>query len=519
MSSVPAPRTLIGHPRGLFVLFFAEMWERFSYYGMRGLLILYLTKHFLFADDHANLVYGAYTSLVYIMPVIGGWLADRWLGGRKAVLFGGALIALGHFTLAIEGPGDDPVYVDLFFLALSFIIVGTGFLKANISTIVGTLYARDDARRDPAFTIFYMGINLGTIIGSLACGYLGERVGWRYGFGAAGIGMLLGLLVFVVFRRELLGRSEPPDPAWLRARTGGLPREAWIYLSSILGVIGIWWLLQHQALVGSLLAIAGAILVAYILFVAVRRLPPRERDRIVAAIVLILSSILFWALFEQGGSSLNLFTDRRVDRTLLGFDIPASMFQSLSGFWIVTMAPVLAGLWTWLGKHGWEPSTLAKFGLGIAQLGIGFLVLVGGTLAAGPALTPAIYIILIYFFHSTGELCLSPVGLSAMTKLALPQMAGLMMGAWFMALGAGNFSAGLIAAATGGKGATPETVLDVYTRVSWIAIGVGVVMILLARPFARLMHLDRLGEDQALPGMRELVEPDAAGIATQVKRA
>lgn len=506
-------RTLLGHPRGLFVLFFAEMWERFSYYGMRALLVLYLTKHFIFGDGQANLTYGAYTALVYITPVIGGWLADRYLGGRKAVLFGGILISIGHFCLAVEGPeGATGRYLDFFFLGLAFVIVGTGFLKANISAIVGTLYRRDDMRRDPAYTIFYMGINLGAFLGALVCGALGETVGWAYGFGAAGIGMVLGLIVFVAFRRDLLGRSEPPSATVLAERVAGLPREWWIYLGAVAGVIVAWFLVQNSALVGNLLGLFGAALVAYVIYTSVRHLPKVERDRIFAALALIVGSILFWALFEQQGSSFNLYTDRRIDRVFLGVTIPASVFQSVNSFWIITMAPIIAWIWTFLGKRGWEPSAPAKFGLAMIQMGLAFLVLVAGALAAGPNLTPVVFLFLFYLFASTGELCLSPVGLSAMTKMALPQMAGLLMGTWFFATAMGNYAAGLIAAATGSEHAGVDQVLGVYTKAGWMGVGIGVVFLLIARPFGRLMHLDTLGQaDHVLAGDSDLAEPAAAG--------
>jgi proton-dependent oligopeptide transporter, POT family len=509
--------TFLGHPRGLFVLFFTEMWERFSYYGMRALLVLYLTKHFLFGDDRAYLIYGAYTALVYITPVIGGYLADRYLGQRKAVLFGAILLTFGHFLMAFEGQGGQTrLALAVFYLALSFIIMGVGFLKANISTIVGALYPRDDRRRDPAFTIFYMGINLGAALGALVAGYLGEVYGWAYGFGSAGVGMLLGLIVFTWGRPALLGRGEPPEPAALREPVAGVSREWAIYIGALIGVLVVWQLVQHQALVGTLLGVAGGALVLYILYTSVRLLAPVDRDRIFAAMALILFSILFWALFEQAGSSLNIFTDRRVDRSMLGVEVPASVFQSLNSIYIVLLAPVFAALWTALGKRNLEPSAPAKFGLAMIQLGLGFLVLVAGALASGAAPTPVIFIFLIYLLHTTGELCLSPVGLSAMTKMALPRMVGLIMGTWFFASATGNFAAGLIARATGGgKDVGLERVTDVYTTVGWLAIAAGVLIVLISPLFRRLMHLDTLGADEAaLAGRPEIGEPAAAGLRT-----
>ena len=499
---VPADaKTFLGHPRGLYLLFFAEMWERFSYYGMRAILIFYLTKHFLFGDEPAYAIYGSYTSLVYISPVIGGYLADRYLGARKAVLVGGVFIALGHLTIAlVEGPaGTQGGYLNGFYLGLASIIVGTGFLKANISVLVGALYPRDDRRRDPAFSIFYMGMNIGAWIGPILVGILGERVGWSWGFGAAGIGMLAGLVMFVLFAKELHGAGEPPAPERLRARTAvGLSQELLIYLAALVGVGLCWLLIRNNGVVGWLLIAISALTVLLVLHRAVFTLPRLERDRILAALYLIALSPVCWALFEQAGSSLNIFTDRRVDRHLFGWEVPASVFQSVNAVWIITLAPVLAGLWTWLGRRGWEPSAPFKFAIALILIGMGFLILVAGAGRDG-ALTPMIFIILLYLFHSLGELCFSPVGLSSMTRLSLPSMAGLMMGTWFLALAAGNFTASLIAQATGGADAGPDLVLQVYTRLAWWTIALGVVALPLSLLVKRLMHLDRLNESEPLP--------------------
>ncbi|MBA4766716.1 MAG: peptide MFS transporter [Porphyrobacter sp.] len=484
--------TFLGHPKGLFVLFFAEMWERFSYYGMRALLIFYLTKHWLFDDAQAGVIYGAYTALVYITPVLGGYLADKYLGQRKAVTYGAVLLTFGHFLMGFEGNGGQAAAsLNIFWLALAFILVGSGFLKANISVIVGQLYPRTDVRRDGAYTIFYMGINLGAFLGSLLCGYLGETYGWAYGFGAAGFGMLLGLIVFTVFKPLLLGRGEPPI-----ALTKGT--EWGLYGLGILSVGACWWMVQNQSVVGTLLGVCGAALVAYVLFTAVVKLPREDRDRIFAAMFLIIGSILFWALFEQAGSSLNLYTDRHVDREFLGIEWPASTFQSINAMYIVLLAPIFATLWTWLGRRGLEPSAPAKFGLALMQLGAGFLVLVAG--AATGQMTPVIFIFLIYLLHTTGELCLSPVGLSAMNRLAPAHMASLIMGTWFFASATGNFAAGLIAAATGseaasGEGAGKEVVLGVYSQIGWIAIAVGAGVLVISPLIRKLMHLDTLKDD------------------------
>lgn len=476
-----------GHPKGLYMLFFAEMWERFSYYGMRALLIFYLTQHWLFNESASNVVYGAYISLVYITPVLGGWLADQYIGQRKAVLFGAILLTFGHFLMAFEGTGgqNDPT-INIFWLALAFIIVGSGFLKANISVLVGQLYPRTDIRRDGAYTIFYMGINVGAAVGAIIAGYLGIVKGWEYGFGAAGLGMLLGLIVFIFGKPLLLGKGEPARP--LTNKT-----EMTVYGVGIAGVAVMWVLIQYQSLVGGLMLIAGLVLLAYVLLAAAK-LEKEPRERIFAAIFLIALQPLFWGLFEQGGGSLNLFTNNFIDMQ----GVPAPIFQSINPIYIILLAPLFAGLWTWLGRKGLEPSTPAKFGLGLVQLGFGFLVLVWGAATVGiDAKIPVIFLFGIYLFHTTGELCLSPVGLSAMNRLSPKHLASLIMGAWFFATAGGGYVAGMIGAATGGEdGAmTRQGALDVYWTIGSIAIGVGVVVILVARFVTKYMHLDTLTDD------------------------
>ncbi|MXO96820.1 MFS transporter [Erythrobacter aquimaris] len=504
---------VLGHPKGLFLLFMAEMWERFSYYGMRALLIFYLIQHWMFAEDKAYVIYGAYTALVYIAPVVGGYLADQYIGQRKAVLFGAVLLTFGHFFMAFEGSGGqaDPM-INVFWLALALIIVGSGFLKANISVIVGQLYPRTDVRRDPAYTIFYMGINVGAATASIICGYLGQTYGWEYGFGLAGIGMLIGLIFFVLGKPLLLGQGEPKDPAKIK---GG--KEFAIYGAGLAMVALCWAAIQYQELVGTVLGVFGGGLVAYVLFTAVTKLAPEERDRIFAAMFLILTSIVFWALFEQAGSSLNVFTDRHVDTQ----GVNASMFQSINAIYIVLLAPFFAMLWQGLARKGAEPSTPMKFGLAVIQVGLGFLVLVWGAESAGINVpTPVIFIFLIYLLHTTGELCLSPVGLSAMNRLSPAHMASLIMGTWFFASATGNFAAGLIAAATGGEGvgeeAGKQVVLDVYSTVGWYAVGIGVAVMVLSPLIKKLMHLDTIKDDSIdddLEGQSEFpAEPQAAGI-------
>jgi proton-dependent oligopeptide transporter, POT family len=473
-----------GHPKGLYVLFFAEMWERFSYYGMRALLIFYLTKHWLFADDKANLIYGAYTALVYITPVLGGYLADRYLGQRKAVLFGGIILAIGHGLMAVEGTGGQAdATINVFWAALAFIIVGSGFLKANISVIVGQLYSLTDTRRDGAYTIFYVGINVGAAVGTILVGYLGETYGWGYGFGLAGIGMLLGLVVFVLGRPLLMGQGEPPKP--LSKGT-----EWSLYGIGVASVAVIWALVQYQSVIQTLLAISGVALLGYVLYESFK-LEKEPRERMFAILFLIALNPLFWGLFEQAGGSMNLFTDRYVDRG----GVPASLFQSINPIYIVLFGPLFAALWVWLGKRGSEPSAPAKFGLALLQMGIANLVLVWGAGAYGlAAMTPVLFVFLYYLLATTAELCLSPVGLSAMNRLAPKHLASLIMGAWFYMTAVGNFVAGKIGEATGGEGGemTKQGLLDIYQLFGWISIGVALAVLALSPIIKRWMHLDTL---------------------------
>ena len=499
----------IGHPKGLYMLFFAEMWERFSYYGMRALLIFYLTQHWLFSDSKSNLIYGAYTSLVYITPVLGGYLADRYLGQRRAVLFGGILLMCGHFLMAVEGVGgqDDPT-INVFWSALAFIIVGSGFLKANISVMVGQLYALTDTRRDPAYTIFYMGINLGAFVGTVLVGYLGVTIGWSYGFGLAGIGMLAGLIVFVFGRKTLRGAGEAPVP--LAKNT-----EWTLYGVGLAAVAMIWALVQYQDVIQTLLIISGLGLLGYVLYEAFK-LDKEPRERIFAILFLIALNPVFWGLFEQAGGSFNLYTDRYVE---IG-GVPAPIFQSINPIYIILLAPLFTILWTFLGKRNMEPSAPAKFALALFQVGAGFLLFVWGANAfpIGPeAKTAVLFVFLLYLLHTTGELCLSPVGLSAMNRLAPAFMASLIMGAWFYMTAVGNFVAGKIGEATGGESGemTKEATLAVYSTIGWWTVGIAAVVLALSPLVKRWMHLDTLSDADRLAGRDELAEPQAPGLFPQ----
>ena len=481
----------LGHPKGLFVCFATEMWERFSYYGMRALLILYLTKHWEFTDATSYLIYGAYTSLVYIMPVFGGMLADQILGSKKAVTYGAILLVFGHLGMTVESNEQ------IFYLSLALIVSGVGFLKPNISTMVGALYEEGDPRRDSGFTIFYMGINIGAFTATLLCGYLGEQVGWAYGFGAAGIGMLFGLIIFLWGQKYLEGLAEPPSNKYLQ-KMNGITYESWAYISGIFMVLVTWFLVQNSQLVGQLLGGFGAIFIGAWLLYALFRCAPDERDRLIVVGILILFSLIFWALFEQAGSSLNILTDRGVNRVIFGWEVPASMFQSLNAGFIFTIAPLFAMLWIALAKRNMEPSTPIKFSIGIILVGLGFLALVYGMRSSEGLQTGVFWIILIYLLHTLGELCLSPVGLSSVTKLSPQRIVGFMMGMWFFASAAGNYVAGLIARATASDSSgvsndvfdltQKQSFMDVYTDVGLMAIGCGIFLAILTPILKKLMH-------------------------------
>lgn len=478
-------------PKGLYICFFTELWERFSFYGMRALLVFYLTKHFLFEQSAAYGIFGAYVTLVYISPVIGGVIADRILGQRKAIIFGALLLVVGHGLMAIEGEPPtsfeetNPLILNTFYLALSFIVVGVGFLKPNITTIVGELYPNTAEKRDPAFTYFHVGINIGAFFGALYVGYLGEIYGWKYGFGLAGIGMLVGLAVFIIGQPLLKGAGEAPNTDRLSNRVfGGVTQEAVVYVAGLIGVLAVFLLIRDQKTVGILLSMTAAIAVAYILYRSVFTLEAKARDRILAALLFVVMNVLFWALFEQAGSSLNVYTDERVNRTIFGEEVPASVFQSLNAMYIIYLGPVFASLWAFLARHNCDLNTFQKAGLGIIQLGLGYLVLVAGA-RGGEELTPMLFIFLIYLLHTTGEIFISPIGLSAMTRLSVRSMIGLVMGIYFLSFAAGNFVASLLAQATVAPGAD---VVEIFSTYGWVAVGVGVAIVFTAPLAKRLLH-------------------------------
>lgn len=480
------------HPRGLYVLFFAEMWERLSYYGMRALLILYMTKKFGFDDAKAYLIYGSYTALVYATPLIGGYLADNLLGYRKAVVYGAVLMSIGHFLMSFENH-------QIFYLALATIVVGNGFFKPNISTIVGALYKPGDPRRDSGFTIFYIGINLGSFM-QLIAGWLGEMGSWHLGFGFAGVGMCIGMIVFILGREKLEGHAEPPFPERLKKTVAGVNYEWLTYIGGI-GLTVVCWALVQGELVGNILKVVGVLMAIILIGYGVAKCTKEERNKLFAALILIMFCMVFFAFFEQAGSSITLFTDRNVDRVIFGWEVPTTTFQSVNPGFIVLLAPLFSMLWIRLAERGKEPSTAAKFGFGIIQLGLGFGALYYGALTAENGYSAMGWLVLGYLLHTTGELCLSPIGLSMITKLSPKRIAALMMGTWFLAIALAQYVAALIAMLTGvkgegsGDGAVPdatETIMvygNVFGQIAIFAVVMGVVCLILT-PFIRKLMQD-----------------------------
>ncbi len=652
MTTTVPEKSFLGHPRGLVICFLTEMWERFSFYGMRGLLLLYLTQHFLFSDERSNVIYGAYIALVYIMSIVGGVLSDKYLGQGKAVTFGAILLVLGHFGMAFEGEGSretlitpagefeivaegrdnrrqlfveyegetrrvvfettnfatlgeariapitdegtgdyvieretrglvqnicavaglacagpeptttlvlngerlpvtesggkmlvaqngqelpfeessetdllflsdataadtaavatfpdgsykteverQALYVNILYLSLALIITGVGFLKPNVSTIVGDLYPEGDPRRDGGFTLFYMGINLGSFLATFSCGILGVLYGWAWGFGLAGVGMLLGLLVFRFGQGWLDGKAAPPDPEKLKQRVfGPVTVEMACYGSALLVILVSISLLIYAEIVGTLAMIVGIAMFIYMIGYSILRLKGAARTRMWAAVYFAIAQIPFWSLFEQAGSSLTLVTSRLVDTNIFGWSVPTPVFQSLNAGFIFLFAPAVAWLWVWLAKHKWEPSTPVKFAIGVFGAGLGYLVLVGGMSSVGAAaLTPVIFIFAIYWIHTMAELMLSPVGLSAMTKLAPASLVGLFMAAWFVYSGLGNALSGVIASAAGAETVGGQIVdlagakanyIQVFSSIGYIGMIIGFLMLLVAPLVKRWM--------------------------------
>ncbi|MBT3173854.1 MAG: peptide MFS transporter [Lentimicrobiaceae bacterium] len=492
-----------GHPRGLMTLFFSEMWERFCYYGMRVLLTLYLVKSLLMGDAEASLMYGAYTALIYAAPVLGGKLADKYLGYRYAILLGAVLMAIGEFLIL----GGNQAFL---LIGMGALIVGNGYFKANISTIVGKLYKDDDPRRDSGFTIFYIGINIGALLATTVVAYVGETYGFKYGFGLAGLGMLAGLIIFYT------GRAQYAAAPGLDFREAGLTIK-WgmktyqlITLGSLL-LIPLCYILilnnTFEIYVGgngftfplmTVLLIGLFIYVAMSLIKAGVAVSKTYRDRMVALVIFMVINIIFWACFEQAGTSLTLFADRNVDREIFGWIMPASMTQFFNPFFIVIFGSIFSIMWVKLDKIGKNPSIPMKFSLGIFQLGLGFLVtLLGLEFVDSNYMVPLLTLVFLYMLHTSGELFISPIGLSMVTKLAPKNISGTAMGGWFLSFAIANYAGGLIATLTGGHGggegeATAASGLiqytDVFSTIGFVLIAFAVLIAFLAKPLNKLMH-------------------------------
>ncbi len=481
-----------GHPKGLYVLFMAEMWERFCYYGMRALLTLYLIKSLMKGDSQAFAIYGAYTALVYAAPVLGGKIADNILGYRIAVILGGVLMAIGEFM--ILGGTEHWLYI-----GMGTIIVGNGYFKANISTIVGKLYKDGDARRDSGFTIFYIGINIGALLATTVCAEVGEKYGFQYGFGLAGIGMLLGVFFFIFGQNTFKEVSDPPNPAKLNAPyLGPLTQLHVTILGSLLVIPALYFLLVNSEVVGFLLLAVAA----YVIFSLMSRGFKEGnvlRDRMIVFIVLMFFNIVFWACFEQAGTSLTLFADRNVDRMIGGWEMGAATTQFFNPFFIIVLGSLFSMMWVYLSKIGKNPNIPVKFGLGIIQLGLGYLVVQIAPVSE-EFLVPLWTLALLYFLHTTGELFISPIGLSMVTKLVPKDMTGTAMGAWFLSFAGSNYVAAIIAKMTGSHGegdttveivdkaVTLATYTDVYTTIGMVTIGFGILLLIISGFLNKMMH-------------------------------
>ena len=499
-----------GHPKGLYTLFFSEMWERFCYYGMRVILILFLTKSLMKGDSEASLIYGAYTALVYAAPVLGGRMADRYLGYRWAIMLGAILMSIGEFVIL---GGTDLFGLDMdvrehfVLIGMGAIIVGNGYFKANISTIVGKLYEDGDPRRDSGFTIFYIGINVGAALATSLVAIVGEVYGWHNGFALAGLGMLAGLLIF------WFGRNNYAAAPGLNIREAGLkkaigPLDArWAISIGSLFLIPICYILiNHNVFdIGGfqfplmmVLLILLFIYVAVSLIMAGAKEGTQWRDRMIALVIFMLINTVFWACFEQAGTSLTLFADRNVDRSFFGlFDMPASATQFFNPAFIILFGTLFSAMWVKLSKIGKNPSIPMKFSLGILQLGLGFLVtLIALPMANEAAQVPLLTLVFLYMLHTTGELFLSPIGLSMVTKLSPRDIAGTAMGGWFLSFAMANYLGGAIATLTGGHGGEEaasaaeglDTYVGVFSTIGWVLIGFAVLIALLRKPLNKLMH-------------------------------
>lgn len=497
-TAVPVPK---GHPPGLYMMFFAELWERFCYYGMRALLALYVVQQFHKPQEEASLGYGAFTALIYATGIFGGYIADRVLGYRRAIILGGLVMAAGEFTLLI--PNETA-----FLFGLAGIVVGNGLFKPNISTLVGKLYEPGDPRRDGGFTIFYMGINVGALFAPIVCAWIAYQMGtpvmgpdgvtplldasgeqviapdYRWGFGVAGAGMLLGILTFVLGKGLLRGQGGVPE-----GREGPLPFLAVLGGCALLTPV-VFYLLSKNEIAGYILLGLSALILVYLLYTGMK-LGSVVLQRTFALFILLFVNSLFWACFEQAGNSLNFFAQDHVGEH--GF-FKFEYFQSVNPSYIILLAPVFAWLWVWLDQRRKNPSIPTKFGLGLIQVGLGFgICLLAIDTFESKSVGMFVSLFLVYLLHTTGELCISPVGLSMVTKLAPAHMTGIVMGAWFLSISMGNYVAGLFSALAGetaepGEGAPLSGYADAYMPILYMACGAGLLLLILSKPINKLMH-------------------------------
>lgn len=480
------------HPKQLYMLFFAEMWERFSFYGMKALLLAYMVTQLEFDEPHGYAILGSYAALVYTTPMLGGYFADRFLGYRRSVLFGGILMVIGHLVLAIPQEWS-------FFYGMAFIICGNGFFKPNISSLVGTLYENNDPRKDSAFSLFYMGINIGAALGGLLCGYVGQKIDWHLGFGLAGVFMVVGLIVFAIGQKSLKHRGLPPDEAALKKpRLLFLTNEHFIYLGTFITVPLVVSLFHQYHIMDYIMFGLGGVSLVYILFIAFR-LEKFAREKLFAALFMIIFSTLFWAFYEQNAGSMNLFAMRNVDMHVGGVELPAlSVNNFLPPAWVIVLSFFFAWLWPWLNKRKLEPSTPLKFAYSFILMGFGFLVFyIGCVNNSDTGLISLFNFIMGYFFIISGEMLLSPIGLSMVTKLSPARIVSMVMGIWFFASAIGEF----LAAKIGAMMSVPREIVeaddptlslpyyaDILNQIGIGSIAVGVVMILLVPLVRKWMH-------------------------------
>ena len=488
-TTLTAPK---GHPQGLYWLFAAEMWERFCYYGMRALLLLYLVESLAMGDNKGFAVYGAYTALVYVMPVIGGRIADQILGSRWAVLLGGVLMAIGEFIIV----GGTEM---LLFWGMAVIIVGNGLFKPNISTMVGKLYEDGDPRKDSGFTIFYIGINLGALLATTVCAEVGNIYGAQYGFALAGIGMLLGVIIFQMGSKHYAHVSAPPHPETLtKPKYGPLSPFSAVVLGCLALIPVLYFLLRNTDIAGYMIVAVGVVVIGSLIMRGIKD-GKVQLDKMFGFIILMLFNIVFWACFEQAGSSLTLFADRNVDRHIFGWEMGAATTQFFNPAYILLFGSIFSVMWLKLKERKMDPNIPMKFGLGILQLGLGYLVILVAAPLAVEYQVPLWTLALLYMLHTTGELFLSPIGLSMVTKLVPKDMTATAMGAWFLSIAGANYVAGLLATMTGAdhepvegevldKAASLFTYVDVYSNIGYVTVGLGLLLIVISPLVNKLFH-------------------------------